>query len=173
MVVAATIFAFGNFTATKDDSLRRNDTISLTAIDRFGDTLLRVRCQQLQHLNELPRAGNRSVTGFQSLPKIRKFRWQTPVLVDVGMIEVGGLALQRGQIVKWIENHFMLGVASIVPGNQPTVAEYFNAIDIRLHNHWCKRVTTRHAVTNPFPGYRLILINVATITDTRIKHGNG
>lgn len=120
-------------------------------------------CQQLQHADELPGARQRAVACFKTLPQLGKRRRQTPIAVDVGVIEIGWLHCQRGQVVQRIEHLLALAVGSLVLGNPLAVADDFDAIDVCFYRDRGERMPPRHAVTILLPGDRLVLVDLADL----------
>ena len=120
-------------------------------------------CQQLQHADEMPGAGQRPVTCFKTLAQLGKRRRQTPVAVDGGVIEIGWLQTQRGQVVQRIEHLLALTVGPLVLGNQPTVADDLDAMDVRFYRDRGEGMPPRHTVAILLPGDRLVLVDLADL----------
>lgn len=122
----------GQFFATKNDALGRNDAVALASSNRFMHAIERVLSQQLQHLDELPSTGHCSMSQLKLLTKFGEFRRQTPRFIDFGVIQVGWLTFQQREVMKRIEHHLVLSVRPRVARNSPAVAKHFDPIDVRF-----------------------------------------
>jgi hypothetical protein len=111
----------------------------------------------------MPGAGQRPVTCFKTLAQLGKRRRQTPVAVDGGVIEIGWLDSQRGQVMQRIEHLFALAVGALVLGNPHSVADDFDAIDVRFYRDRGEGVPPRHTVAILLPGDRLVLVDLADL----------
>lgn len=111
----------------------------------------------------MPGAGQRPVTCFKTLTQLGKRRRQTPVAVDGGVIEIGWLQTQRGQVVQRIEHLLALTVGPLVLGNQPTVADDLDAMDVRFYRDRGEGMPPRHTVAILLPGDRLVLVDLADL----------
>jgi len=149
--------------AAHGNSFGRDDAVATAGLDGLEYPMERVLCQELQHANELPGARQRTVTRFKSLTQLGKRRRQTPIAVDVGVIEIGWLHSQRGQVVQRIEHLFALAVGPLVLGNPLAVADDFDAIDVGFYRDRGERMPTRHTVTILLPSDRLILVDLADL----------
>jgi hypothetical protein len=103
------------------------------------------------------------VTCFKSLTQLGKRRRQTPVAIDVGVIEIGWLESESGQVVQRIEHLLTLAVGPLVLGNQLSVADDFDAIDVRFYRDRGEGMPPRHAVAILLPGDRLVLVDLADL----------
>jgi hypothetical protein len=149
--------------AARGDSLGGDDAIATTGLDGLFDPSERVLCQQLQHANKVPSARQRPVAFFKTLAQLSKRRRQTPVAVDVSVIEIGWLHSQRRQVVQRVECLLALAVGALVLGNLHSVADDFDAIDVRFYRDGGEGVPPRHTVTVLLPGDRLILVDLADL----------
>ena len=130
-------------------------------------------CQQLQHADKMPGARQRPVACFKTFAQLGKRRRQTPVAIDVGVIEIGWLHSQRGQVVQRIEHLLALAVGALVLGNPLAVADDFDAIDVRLHGHRGERLPPRHTVTILLPSDRLVLVDLADLAHGGFERAKG
>jgi len=103
------------------------------------------------------------VACFKTLAQLSKRGRQTPVAVDVGVIEIGWLDSQRGQVVQRIEHLLALTVGPLVLGNPHSVADDFDAIDVRFYRDRGESMPPRHTVTILLPGDRLVLVDLADL----------
>ena len=149
--------------AAPGNSLGRDNPVAAAALDGLENPSERVLCQQLQHADKLPGTRQRPVAHFKMLAQLGKRRWQTPIAVDVGVIEIGWLHSQRGQVVQRIEHLFALAVGPLVLGNPLAVADDFDAIDVRFYRDRGERMPPRHTVTILLPGHRLVLVDLADL----------
>ena len=150
--------------AARGDSLGRDDAIAAASVDGLFDPREGVLCQQLQHANEVPSARQRPVAFFKTLAQLIKCRRQTPVAVDVGVIEIGWLHSQRGQVVQRVEYLLALAIGALVLGNPHSVADDFDAIDVRFYHDGGEGLPPRHTVTVLLPGDCLVLVDLADLT---------
>jgi hypothetical protein len=111
----------------------------------------------------MPGARQRPVACFKTLAQLSKFRRQAPIAVDVGVIEIGWLHSQRGQVVQRIEHLLALTIGPLMLGNPHCVANDFDVIDVRFYRDRGEGVPSRHAVTILLPGDRLILVDLADL----------
>jgi hypothetical protein len=100
---------------------------------------------------------------FKTLAQLGKRRRQTPVAVDVGVIKIGWLHSQCGQIVQRIEHLLALAIGSLVLGNQQSVADNRDAMDVRFYRDRGERMPPRHTVAVLLPGDRLVLVDLADL----------
>lgn len=117
--------------------------------------------QQLQHADEVPGARQRAVACFKTLAQLGKHRRQTPVTVDSRVIQIGWLHSQRGQVMQRIEHLLALTIGPLVLGNPHSVADDFDALDIRFYRDRGEGVPPRHTVTILLPSDRLVLVDLA------------
>jgi hypothetical protein len=129
--------------------------------------------QQLQHADELAGARQRPVACFKTLAQLGKRRRQTPVAVDGRVIEIGWLDTQRGQVMQRIEHLLALSVGSLVLGNPHSVADGFDAIDVRFYRDRGERVPPRYTVTVLLPGDCLVLVDLANLAHGGFKWSMG
>jgi hypothetical protein len=73
--------------------------------------------QQLQHLDKLTCTRSSTVSLLKLLAQTPEFIGQTPVLVQVRMIQISWLAFQQRQIMHRLEDHFPLGIATLMASN--------------------------------------------------------
>ena len=130
-------------------------------------------CQQLQHADELPSARQRSVACFKMFAQLGKRRRQTPIAVDVSVIQIGWLHSQSGQVVQRIEHLLALSVGALVPGNPLAVADDFDAIDSGFYRDRGERMPPRHAVAILLPGDRLVLVDLTDLAHGGFKRALG
>lgn len=130
-------------------------------------------CQQLQHADKMPGARQRTVTRFKTLAQLGKRRRQTPVAVDGRVIEIGWLHSQRGQVVQRIEHLLALSIGAIVLGNQRSVTDDLDAIDIRFYRDRGESVPPRHTIAIFLPGDGLVLVDLADLAHGGIERALG
>ena len=111
----------------------------------------------------MPGPRQRPVPCFKTFAQLAKRRRQTPVAIDVGVIEIGWLHSQRGQVVQRIEHLLALAVGPLMLGNPHSVANNLDAIDIRFYRDRGEGVPPRHTVTILLPSDRLILVDLADL----------
>ncbi len=155
--------------AAPGDLLGRDDAVAAAGDDRLLDPPERVLGQELQHADVVADARQPPVTRFKTLAQLGKRRRQTPVAIDVGVIEVGGLHAERGQIVQRIEHLFALAVRSFVLGDALAVAADLDAIDVGPHRDRGEGMPPRHAVAVLLPGDRLVLVDLADLAHRRVE----
>ncbi len=129
--------------------------------------------QQLQHAEEVTGARQRAVACFETLAQLGKRRRQSPVTVDGRVIEIGWLHSQRGQVVQRIEHLLALAVGPLVLGNPYSVADDFDAINVRFYRNGGERVPPRHTVSVLLPGDRLVLVDLADFADRGFERALG
>ena len=149
--------------AAHGNSFGRDDAVATAGLDGLLNASQRMVCQQLQHANVMSGARQRPVACFKMLAQLGKRRRQTPVAVDVGVIEIGWLHSQRGQVVQRIEHLLALAVGPLVSGNPLAVADDFDAIDVGFYRDRGERMPPRHTVTILLPGHRLVLVDLADL----------
>lgn len=81
--------------AAPSDPLGRDDAVAAAILDCPLDPRQRVLGQELQHANVMPGARQPPVARFKTLAQLSKRRWQTPVAIDVSVIEVRRLHAER------------------------------------------------------------------------------
>lgn len=159
--------------AATGNSLGRDDAVATAGLDRLLNPSQRMLGQQLQHADELPGAGQRAVACFKTLAQLGKRRRQTPVAINVGVIEIGWLHSQRGQVVQRIQHLLALAIGPLVLGNPYSVADDFDALDIRFYRDRGERMPPRHTVTILLPGDRLVLVDLANLAHGGFKWSMG
>lgn len=125
--------------------------------------------QELQHADVVAGARQAPVARFKTLPQLGKRRRQAPVAVDVGVIEVGRLHAERGQVMQRIEHLLTLAVGPVMLRKQPAVAADLDAIDVRPHRDRGKGVPSRHAVAVLLPGDSLVLVDLADLAHRGVE----
>ena len=111
----------------------------------------------------MPGPRQRPVPCFKTFAQLGKRRRQTPVAIEVGVIEIGWLHSQRVQVVQRIEHLLALAVGPLVLGNPLAVADDLDAIDVRFYRDRGEGVPPRHTITILLPSDRLILVNLADL----------
>jgi hypothetical protein len=149
--------------AAPGNSLGRDDAVAAAGLDGLQDPSERVLCQQLQHTDKLPGARQRAVARFKTLAQLGKRRRQTPIAIDVGVIEIGWLHSQRGQVVQRIEHLLALAVGPLVPSYPLAIAGDLDAIDVGFHRDRGEGMPPRHTVAVLLPGNRLVLVDLADL----------
>src|SRR5690606_20607765 len=119
--------------AASGNALGCDDAVATAGLDRLLNPSQRMLCQQLQHADELPGAGPRAVAYFKMLAQLGKRRRQTSVAINVGVIKIGWLDSQRGQVVQRIQHLLALTVRPLVLGNPHSVADDFDTIDVGFY----------------------------------------
>ncbi len=147
----------------------RDDAVASAGGHRLFDPRQRVLGQELQHANVMSGARQPPVARFKALAQLGKRRRQAPVAVDVGVIEVGWLHAERGQIVQRIEHLLALLVGPLVLSHPLAVAADLHAINVRFHGDCGEGVTPRHAVAVLLPGDRLVLVDLADLAHRGVE----
>jgi hypothetical protein len=125
--------------------------------------------QQLQHTDKMPGPRQRPVACFEMFAQLGKRRRQAPVAIDIGVIEIGWLQPQRGQVMQRIEHLLALTIGALVLSNPHSVADDFDPIDVRFHRDRGEGVPPRHTVTVLLPGDCLVLVDLANLAHGRIE----
>ena len=159
--------------AARGNSLGRDDAVATAGLDGLFNSNERMLGQQLQHADKVPGARQRPVACFKTLAQLSKRRRQTPVAVDIGVIEIGWLHSQRGQVVQRIEHLLALTVGPLVLGNPHSVANDFDALDVRFYRDRGEGVPPRHTVAVLLPGDRLILVDLANLAHGGFERAKG
>ena len=159
--------------AAPGNAFGRDDAVAAASVDGLFDPREGMLRQQLQHANEVPSARQRTVPCFETLAQLGKGRRQTPIAVDVGVIEIGWLHSQRRQVVQRVEYLLALAVGALVLGNPQSVADDFDAIDVRFYRDGGEGVPPRHTVAVLLPGDRLILVDLADLAHRGLERALG
>lgn len=120
----------------------------------------------------MPGAWQRPMTCFKTFAQLGKRRRQTPVAIDVGVIEIGWLHSQRGQVMQRIEHLLALPIGAIVLGNPHSIADDFNATDVRFYRDRGEGMPPRHTVTILLPGDCLVLVNLPDLAHGGFERAN-
>ena len=155
--------------AAARDLLGRDDAVAAAGDDRLLDSRERVLGQELQHADVVAGARQPPVARFKTFAQLGKRRRQTPVAVDVGVIEVGWLHAERSQIVQRVEHLFALAVRPVVQGNALAVAVDLDAINVGPNSDCGEGVPPRHAVAVLLPCDRLVLVDLADLADCGVE----
>jgi len=158
----------GTFDAS-DDPFRVGSFGSTKLFDRLLHSFDGMRCQQLQHSNELPDAGAGSMPILEPLTQFLKDAWQLPLAIDVRVIQRSGPTSQCGEIVPRLE-HLVPGVVTPrMPGNDHVLMHDLHPIHIALHRHRLKRAVPRHAVVHGVEAGELVLVDLRRLPYAGVK----
>lgn len=142
-------------------------------MNRVDDSILAMMSKQLEYLNELPHAGKASMSSLKTFSKFREFLRQTPIAIDFSVIQVSWFSLKYCEVMQWVKNHLAFAVAALMAGDDVSVANNIDPIDISLDNDRGDDVATRHTVAIPFPSDGLILVDLARLLNAWIQRSSG
>ena len=159
------------------DQIGRQATIVTTGFDCPSHTLDGMFTKELQHSGELTRAGEGAVSRFQTPTQLAKHGRQRPVLEHGRVIQIGRLSAQERQVVERIEHVLPGFVAPLVPGHDHRLDHDLDLVHATFHGGRLEGETARHAVTVVVEGQRLVLVDLARLTDAGVegmfRQGNG
>lgn len=155
--------------AARGNAFSGDDTFAAAGSNCLLDSLEWMFGQELQHANKMPDARQRTMSRFEVFPQLGKRRRQSPVAIDGGMIEIGGLHAERCQVMQWIEHLLALAIGAFMPGEEHAVAHDLDAIEESFHHHRGERLPPRHAVAILLPSDRLVLVDLADFADRRFE----
>jgi hypothetical protein len=129
----------------------------------------RMFVQQVQDANVVLGAAPGSVLFFQSGAEFAEQRRQLPAAKNVGMVQRGGTALQRVQVMTRIENLLVLAVGTWMGGDHLAAQHDLDSIDVALDRHRLKGGTARHAVAVVVEARHLVLVDLGRLHDAGIE----
>lgn len=109
------------------------------------------------------------MTRFEFFSQLAEFPRQFPVSINGRVIQAGGLALERHQVMQWIEYLFSLSIVATMPSDHLTLMHEFQTVHVRFDHHGLKGITPWHAIEVLFKRHRLVLVSLADGRDCRIK----
>ncbi len=151
------------------DSLRGDDPVTATRPNGPLHALQRMHGQQLQYSNVMPCARESAVPRFKMLPQLTEHRRQTPIVVNVRVIQIRRFPAEHGQIMQGIEHLFPLAVAPLVLGNGLAIAHHVKSVHVGFYRHRLEGMSTGNTVAILLPGHRLVLVDFADLAHGRLK----
>lgn len=94
---------------------------------------------------------------------------QLPVLEYRSVIQVGRLAAQNDEIMSWIKTVFARVITPLVTSDRLASDHDLDVIYVALHGSCLEGKRAWHAVAVLVKGNRLVLVNIARVTDTIIE----